>query len=267
MEFKRKIYKRRSSYEIGYNPAKSIISSASKTLTSFNFFNNFSLDQNGQSYFKANATYSVSFSCPLSNILALDKYSLNSSEETILILFFNNESNILKSSLESLDLFNSSFLCFSNSTKSSSGAIGSIFPEKIISAVLPFANNAEQMTFASITTSIHINPENFPLYFSCIDEEILFAIDEASFSVNLDFLTMDLNKANSESFSLIASLATSLQFIILNSSISLFKSSVTDKVIVGILTSKIFNIFNTHNSLFKSLHSGGTGQFFGEAFS
>src|SRR3989344_9340635 len=104
MEFKRKIYKRRSSYEIGYNPAKSIISLASKTLISFNFFNNFSLDQSGQSYFKANATYSVSFSCPLSNMLDLDKYFLNSSEGIIVILFFNKDSNILKSSSDNLDL-------------------------------------------------------------------------------------------------------------------------------------------------------------------
>src|SRR3989338_828844 len=221
-------------------------SSASRTSTLASLLSNFSLDHKGHLNLNESATYSVSLVCGLNNSLASDKKSLNSSAETILIFPLNNASSSLKSSSESFDFSSNSSLCLSTSENNLSGPIGSICPENNISAVFPFASNAAQITFASITTSIYTSPGNFFLYSLCNDSDIFLPISSASFSDSLLFATIDLNRDSSDAFSRIASLATSDQFTNFNSSISFFKSSGTDNVIVGMVnTSQIFNLFKT----------------------
>jgi len=243
---------------VPYKPSLFATSSASRTSIAAKPLSRFSFDQSGHLNFIANATYSVSFVCGANNLFASNNLSLKSSNGTILIFSLSSANKILNSSADNFDLMSSSILCASNSVKSSSGAIGSILSENNKSIVLPLANSPEHSTFASTTTSTYTNSGNLSLYLACRDLDILLPISSASFSDSLLFATIDLKRASSETLSRIASLATSDQFMNLDFSISCFRSSGTDSVIVGISsTSDLFNLFKDvyAQGIFKSLDS------------
>ena len=198
---------------------------SSDVVRTFNelFFNNLSLDHKGQFNFNANAKYSMSLgSGQISE--AFFTNSLNSENEIRLIFEDINENKILISSIESPDFSDISFLYLPISYNKYSGEYNFNLSENSISAVLPDLEIKEAIIiFASITNSIN-NYLFSSLNLLCKEAFIFLPIFKASFSVNFDFETIDLNNINCEILILIASRATADQLTSLNSSICFFAS-------------------------------------------
>ena len=234
---------------------ESRISEVVRTLSGL-CFSALSLDQRGQFNFMESAKYSSSFSS--GQILdAFFRNSLNSDFGIILIFKKTNEIKISIFSNESSDFLDINFLYLFNSSNMYSGEYNSKRSENSILDVFPEGEiNEEKTMFASMTSFIYFQ-EDDSLYFLCIPSLTFFpnsiANLFASSSVSLDSLTIELNKASCTTLFLIASLATSDQLMNFDFSISDFKSSGTDSVIVGIFgfIVYLFNIFNTLN-IFKS---------------
>ena len=216
-------------------------------------FNFLSFDHKGHPNFNASAKYSVSFGSGQILEASLVKSS-NSLKGTISSFEEIKENNNPIFSEESPDFFEISSSYFSNSSNKYSGMCKVNLFENNISAVLPTGEiRVEIIIFASTTKSINYL-KDLSLNLLCNDLFTFLPISRASFSVNFDPETMDLNKANCESFFLIASLATADQFMSPNSSICFFNSSGIDKVIVGIFSLETFNLLNIFEifNLFKT---------------
>lgn len=231
---------------------KSNNSTVFKTLINSCFFNNFSSVHNGQLNFNANARYGVSFVCSGNNSSTLDKNSSNPSFGISSILSLKTD-NTSKNSVSVLCvLANNSSLLLVNSSRINSGAINFMLLDKNISLdnLFPFINN-ENNSLASITTNIYL-----PLLDNLFDSASLTSLPNlnASFSVNSLPFEKDSSILSCTTFFSNASLATSDQFIILNSDNSFFNSSE-----IAIVKFAIFSEFmcnHVYSHIFKSLDSG-----------
>ncbi len=232
------------------------ISDVDNTLTSFCDLSLLSLDHSGQLNFNAKAKYSESFG---SGDIALafgraDSYSI---EGMMMILDRMADKTIFSSTSEHPVFSFNKGRYLSISSNKNSGETNSKSFENKSSRVTPSEEiKAANNIFASMTAFMPDQAPYFCMCRSCIPFLIFLPRSKASFSVNLDLAVMAFKIANWLTFSRMAALATSDQFISLNSSISRFKSSGTDKVIVGISAPPInmFNTQNTHN-IFKSFAS------------
>ena len=238
----------RSNINSNYSSLRS--SEVDSTFTSSCFLSILSFDQSGQAHCNANAKYSASFGSG-AICFAFERKDLYSTEEIILILDRIMEEMIFRSPSEYPDFCFTTERYFSSSSRKNSGEMSSKSEEKSISLVTPSAEiSAARTMFASMT--IFTSPQA-PYIFTCrswMPFRIFLPSPSASFSVNLDLAVMAFKIANWATFSRMAALATSDQFISLNSSISCFKSSGTDKVIVGIGSSPPSrNTVNTHNAV------------------
>src|SRR3989344_2157341 len=189
------------------NKNQSILRS-SEVVKTFNepCFNLLSLDHNGQFNFNAKAKYSMSFWSGQISEASFMK-SLNSEKGANSRFKEIKDSNKLISSNESPDLSEISFLYLSTSFNKYSGVYSFNFSEKSISDVLPDGETkAETIMFASTTNSINNYLVFSSLNLLCKDAFIFFPISKASFSVNFNLDTIDLNKISCETLFFIASL-------------------------------------------------------------
>src|SRR3989344_3697217 len=222
------------------------------TLTSSCFLSSLSFDQSAQACFNATAKYSTSFGSG-DIFFAFVRNCLNSENGTKCTLEEINETANSKSFLERPDFLLISGSCFRSSSPKNSGAKSISSSENNNSCVFPPKEmSAEKKMLASITNSIQCDPGCSFLKRSCMDLLIFLPSSKASFSVNLDLAVMDFKIANWATLSRMAARATSDQFISLNSSISRFRSSGTDKVMVDMFyipPSHTINVVNTLNTL------------------
>ena len=138
-------------------------------------------------------------------------------------------------------------LCSLNSSNKNSGVNNSSLSEKSNVLVTPLPINPVNKTVASTINfkgGIYFNPGYSFLYLSCNPLLTSLPNSSASFSVSLDFATIDLNILYSATFSDMAFLAISDQFNSGNDSISDFNSFGIASVNVGILFPP--DTFNTH---------------------
>src|SRR3989338_8783894 len=222
------------------------------TLTDFCDASALSFDHKGQLKDKARAKYSTSSGSGHIDSALLMKRTY--SEKGInLILEANNSKASLHCAGLKPDLSIISCSCSQISPSKYSGAYNSTVPRKSKSqALFPKAISIEKIILASTINLIQAYASGCSrLNRAWMDLFIFRPNSRASFSVNFDLATIDLNNLSWETFSRIASRATSDQLMNFDSSISCFNSSGTDKVMVGIQHHpNIFNIFSIFNTVF-----------------
>ena len=218
------------------------------------FFNNFSSDQIRQSNFNANAKYAASFVCSGNSSYASGMNWQNSCSEISLILSLKTDNTSENSASVLCVLDSNSSLLLANSSRINSGAINSMFLDKnrSLDDLLPFINN-ENNSLASITTRIYLS-----LLENLFDNDSLIFLPNLRTSSCVNSLSFEKDSSilSCTIFFSNASLATSDQFITLNSDNSFLNSSEIAIVRFGILPPDTFKHVDTQNThVYKSFGS------------